>query len=80
MTKCDRIILQHIANTNGLTNPVICAQQTGYALSTCKRAFSKFISLCWVFRPHSNGPFFFYPSGERALLEITTKTASNFKG
>lgn len=40
-TRAEKEIIFHLKSANGLTNPVIASQQTGYAVSTCKRIFSK---------------------------------------
>ena len=41
MTKSEKTIKAHIEKMNGLTNPVIAAAATGYAISTCKSVFKK---------------------------------------
>ena len=44
MTKAEKAIMANVKNSNGLTNPVLAAQMTGYKVSTARRIFRNFLN------------------------------------
>jgi len=60
MIKSEKKILEHIKSANGLTNPLIAANQTGYAIVTSRRIFKQFLNTNVIFAEMSDCATFYY--------------------
>ncbi len=60
MIKSENIILEHIKSANGLTNPVIAANQTGYTVATSRKIFKRFLNTNVIFAEMSGCATFYY--------------------